>query len=384
MTARPPFPLLLLTVLGFGSLYTPQPLLPELAVTFGVDAATVSLLISVAMLPLAFAPLVYGYLLEGVPVQRMILWSAFGLAACQSGLALADAWWQLVLLRTLEGLCLPALFTALMTAISTHAPPDRVRQALAWYIATSIVGGFGGRALSGLIAEQFGWRSAFAVWALGLVIAILIATWRPTPATGHFSRPHPRVFAEVLRRKPLRFAYVSIFLVFFVFAGFLNVLPFRLLDVAPDLGSGAVGLAYGGYLVGVGMALGGEALKRRIGSEQRLLMLGVGCYLAGVSMFAIPGAAGLYAGMFAFCAGMFLIHGRLSGHVNERAGAYRGIVNGLYISSYYLGGSLGAWLLPLTYRGLGWPVLLAALAAGIAAAGLGLRAMLRAEAPGSG
>jgi YNFM family putative membrane transporter len=57
---RPSGCILFLTVLGFGSLYTPQPLLPSLAAHFGVDAGEASLLITLTMLPLALAPLFYG------------------------------------------------------------------------------------------------------------------------------------------------------------------------------------------------------------------------------------------------------------------------------------------------------------------------------------
>jgi YNFM family putative membrane transporter len=386
MRARPHPALLFLTLAGFGSLYTPQPLLPELAGAFGVDEAEASLLISVAMLPLALAPLLYGYLLEGVAVQRMLVWSSLGLALCQAGLALSAAWWQMVLLRGVEGLLLPALFTALMTAISSEAPADRVRPAMAWYIATSILGGFGGRALSGLIAEALGWRMAFALWAAGVLVALWVSLRHPVRAHGHFERPHPRVFREILSHAHYRFAYQAIFFVFFVFAGFLNVLPFRLRELSPGLGSDMIGLAYTGYLIGVGTALGGQALSARIGSERRLLALGIGAYLAGIGTFVPAAEEALYLGMLAFCGGMFLIHGRLSGHVNHLAERYRGIVNGLYIGTYYFGGSLGAWLVPWVYGTWGWHAMLAVLASAVLAAAFSLDAMLRSEnaAGGSG
>ena len=59
--ARPPLGILLLTVFGFSTLYAPQPLLPVLAEAFGRGPTEASLLITLAMLPLACAPLVYGY-----------------------------------------------------------------------------------------------------------------------------------------------------------------------------------------------------------------------------------------------------------------------------------------------------------------------------------
>ena len=51
--ARPPLVILLLSVFGFSTLYAPQPLLPVLAVDFGRAPTEASLLITLAMLPLA-------------------------------------------------------------------------------------------------------------------------------------------------------------------------------------------------------------------------------------------------------------------------------------------------------------------------------------------
>jgi YNFM family putative membrane transporter len=128
------------------------------------------------------------------------------------------------------------------------------------------------------------------------------------------------------------------------------------------------------------MALGGEPLTRRIGSEARVMALGIGLWLLGLAVFLLPEHWTLYTGMLGFCAGMFLLHGRLSGHVNHRFERYRGVVNGFYISSYYLGGSFGSWLVPLIHRNLGWTPMLAVLTLLVFAAAAGLFAMLRSEA----
>jgi len=47
--------------------------------------------------------------------------------------------------------------------------------------------------------------------------------------------------------------------------------------------------------------------------------------------------------MFLFSAGMFTIHSVLPGLVNRLGASYRSVVNGLYLSAYYLGGTLGTF-----------------------------------------
>ena len=102
MTTRPPITILLLTVIGFCVLYAPQPLLPGLATRFGIGPGEASLAITLTMLPLAFAPLFYGFVLEGLPARTMLVAATVLLALAQAGLALAGSWSQFLGWRLLE------------------------------------------------------------------------------------------------------------------------------------------------------------------------------------------------------------------------------------------------------------------------------------------
>jgi len=379
--ARPPLVILLLSVFGFCTLYAPQPLLPVLAEAFGRAPTEASLLITLTMLPLAVAPLVYGYLLVSVAARPMLAGSALLLGLCQIGLALADGWWLMLALRLLIGLCLPALFTALMTFVAATAAPERLRQALAWYIASTILGGFAGRALSGLVASLANWRLALGLWAPALLAMGLWALRLPGNQESRFSRVSPRIFLAVMERPGAPQAYLAVFCIFFVFASVLNVLPFHLAQRDPGTGTAGIGFAYLGYLSGLLVSLNTERLSHWCRAEGPLYTLGLGLYALGVGLFALSGMGGTYLAMFAFCGGMFLIHTRLSGQINQMGGTYRGVVNGIYIASYYLGGSLGSWLAVAIYRSLGWEPFLMAVALVLALAGYGLNGMLRREGP---
>lgn len=374
--ARPPLGILLLTVCGFSTLYAPQPLLPVLAEAFGKGPTDASLLITLAMLPLAVAPLVYGYLLESVPARPMLAGSALLLGLCQIGLALADDWWLLLALRLLTGLCLPALFTALMTFVASSATTENLRQALAWYIASTILGGFSGRALSGLVASVWDWRVALGIWSPALLVMGLWALSLPGSQESRFLRVTPRVFLVVMARPGTPQAYLTVFSIFFVFAAVLNVLPFHMAGQDPGTGAAGIGFAYLGYLSGLLVSLNAERLSHLFHSEGPLYSLGLGLYALGLMLFAWSGAGGVYLAMFAFCGGMFLIHTRLSGQINQLGGLQRGVVNGIYIAAYYAGGSLGSWLAVEVYRHLGWLGFLATVALVLVMAGFGLWGML--------
>jgi len=63
---------LIATVIAFSTLYIPQPMLPLLAGRFEVSAGEAGLLMTLAMLPLAFAPVLYGYFLQAIPARLML------------------------------------------------------------------------------------------------------------------------------------------------------------------------------------------------------------------------------------------------------------------------------------------------------------------------
>src|SRR6266704_1147434 len=63
------------TVFAYVVLYSPQPLLPFLANTFGVAKSQAALLITVTMLPMSIAPLSYGYLLESISATKILRWA---------------------------------------------------------------------------------------------------------------------------------------------------------------------------------------------------------------------------------------------------------------------------------------------------------------------
>jgi len=108
------------TFVAFCTLYTPQPLLPLLASEFSISPGDAGLLMTVTLLPLGIAPVVYGYFLQAIPARLMLSVALFLLMLDQFAFYLASEFWQLILLRSVQGLLLPAIFTALMTYLREH------------------------------------------------------------------------------------------------------------------------------------------------------------------------------------------------------------------------------------------------------------------------
>jgi len=346
------------TVLSFCTLYTPQPILPLLSAEFGVSAADSALLVTLTLAPLGLAPIVYGYFLQAIPARTMLRGAVLLLILDQLAFFFATAFWHLLALRFLQGLLLPAIFTALMTYCATMARPGEVRRAMGWYIGATVLGGFLSRVLSGALVEWVGWQWMFVCMGLALLPLWVALRYTDADAEINFQRLDLRSIRRVLSDPLYRHCYLVLFAAFLVFSGVLNLLPFRSSDIDPAIGPFGISLAYTGYLVCVPIAILSERMIRAIGGVRRALLTGLGVNFIGLAAYLSPNIPALFATMFIFAAGMFSIHAALSGLVNERATEHKGVVNGLYVSVYYLSGALGSWLPGYVYQYSGWTTFL--------------------------
>lgn len=360
-------------VLTFATLYAPQPLLPVLAADFGVTPSAAALLVSVTLLPLAAAPIVYGFLLQSVSVKRMLVMALAGLAVTSAALARADSYGLFLALRGVQGLILPALMTALMTYVASTVPAARMAGAMAAYVAATVAGGFLGRTFSGQVSEWLGWPGMLEVLAALLALTGLAMTRLGAEPRAGFGRVRVQVLGPLLATPGIAQAYFTIFCAFFVFASLLNFLPFRLTGLDEAMGPGRISLMYAGYLMGIVVALASGRMARIAGTQKRLVIWGLWVYLGATLLFLVPSVPFMFLAMFVFCAGMFTVHGVLPGLVNRLAPEYKGLVNGLYLSAYYFGGALGAWLPGYLLDYAGWTAFTFLLAAVLVVALLTMR-----------
>ena len=356
------------TVVTFCSLYAAQPIQPLFKSEFQLSNFQAILFTTLMMAPLGVAPLVYGYLLESFSAKVMLRWALFLLGVLELFFATADSYFTLLALRGIQGLMIPAILTSLMTYISYTSPSNKVQHNIAAYIAATIVGGFLGRFLSGLFTDLFGWR--FFFFALGLLLMLNSYLLRGMARDAKLQYARPR-FAEItalLRSKPYVWIYASIFCLFFVFAALMNFLPFELKRINPASRETGVGLLYLGYGMGLLVSLNTRRIIRYFGREVDAIAVGILVFALGTLSFMVEKYLVMFLGMFVFCAGLFTAHSLLSGLVNKLAQDNKAIANGLYISFYYTGGTLGSVLPGAVFQRYGWQAFLVQLLVMIALA----------------
>ena len=348
-------PIIFNTILALSVLYAPQPLLPVLSQHFGVSREAAAALTTVTFIPLALAPLAYGYLLETVSPVRVLKIAVPLLALTELLFAGTSSFPFLIFIRLIQGLLVPAILTSLMTYLSGRSSADTIQRVMAMYIAATIFGGFIGRATSGLIANLFGWRVSFVVLAITLILGFLTLFKLPETADLKIVKPQPKALLDVLRKPAFLSIYLSIFCLFLIFAAVMNFLPFRLTELNDQANELKIGLMYSGYMMGIVTSLGAPKIISWFNGELKAIRIGLICLALSLVGLAANQVWLLFVMMFFFCGAMFLVHSTASGLVNQLAGNdHRGLTNGLYVAFYYAGGSIGSFAPGIIYRYYGW------------------------------
>jgi YNFM family putative membrane transporter len=111
---------------AFVNLYSPQALLPELSHEFGVGAGEISALITASSAAIALTAPFTGALADVIGRKRLITAAAFVIVI--PTLMMAWAWTvpQLVVLRFVQGLLLPPIFTVAVAYVGDEWPPADV------------------------------------------------------------------------------------------------------------------------------------------------------------------------------------------------------------------------------------------------------------------
>ncbi len=162
-----------IVALGFGLV---APVLPQYARSFGVGVAAASAIVSAfALMRLVFAP-VSGRLVQRLGERSVYLSGLLIVALSTGACALAQGYWQLIVLRSLGGIG-STMFTvsSLGLVIRMSPPGERGRVSGLWstgFLAGSLGGPLVGGALAGL-----GLRMPFVIYAVALLVASAVVFW---------------------------------------------------------------------------------------------------------------------------------------------------------------------------------------------------------------
>ena len=231
----------------FGLLYCVQPLMPEFSHDYGVSEAGAAMSLSLTTGVLAFAMLFAGALSDAWGRKSVMVASLLSSALLVLVTAVMPGWPALLFVRTLLGLTLSGLPAVAMTYLGEEMDVESIGLGMGLYISGSAVGGMGGRLITGVMTDFFGWRIGVAVVGVIGVLAALVF-WRALPPSRHFVAQPLRWrtvlgrFNGMFRDRGLPWLFVEGFLLLGAFVTVYNYLGYRLLAPPYNLSQTVVGL----------------------------------------------------------------------------------------------------------------------------------------------
>jgi MFS transporter, YNFM family, putative membrane transport protein len=351
---------------AFVNLYSPQSLLPELASEFGVGAAGISALMTATTAAIALTAPFTGALADVLGRKRLITAAGFAVVVPTLMMMFAQSVPQLVALRFAQGLLLPPIFTVAVAYVGDEWPPADVPRVAGLFISGSSVGGFCGRFVTGGVADLFGWRASFLAVSLLTLLGALIVTLA-LPRERSFVRSGGpmaagRQMLAHLRNPRLLAIYAVGFGVLFNFIATFTYVSFHLAEAPYFFSPTLLGALFATYLAGSFVAPWvGRAIL--LFGRRRFILGVIGVWICGALMLLAPPVWVIIVGL-ALCATCGMLCQAVStGYVITTAKEGRSSAAGLYASSFYIGGSAGAFLIGLVWHAAGWSGCVAAIIA---------------------
>ncbi len=330
-----------------------------LARVFQATESQVGTTISASTLGVAISAALLAVFAERADRKRMIVRSMAALALCSILAATATDLRSLAVWRFLEGLVTPGVFILSIAYITEEWPAQRVPRVMSVYVAGTVFGGFVGRLLGGLVGAAFGWRVVFvALGVLGLLgMAATVRLLRPAVRTprrrGHDSLLQP--LWNNLRNRLLLSTFGVGFCMLFTLVSMFSFVTFYLTAPPFGLSTQQVSWLFAVYLIGLVATLAIGGVLVRIGLRRGML-LAVGSCLLGATLTLVTSVWVVALGLSFVGAGVFLAQTCANSFLRDAAPeGHRVAAAGMYICSYYIGGTVGGVLSGWVLRAAGWP-----------------------------
>jgi MFS family permease len=145
------------------------------------------------------------------------------------------------------------------------------------------------------------------------------------------------------------------FCMLFTLVSSFSYVTFYLASAPFYLSTTALSYLFSVYLVGLCATLGAGTVLARVGLRHGMLGAIALC-LSGIVLTLIPSLVAVAVGLSVASAGVFIAQTCANSFLRDAApGGARVSAAGLYICSYYIGGTVGGVLPGLFWKGAGWP-----------------------------
>lgn len=250
----------------------------------------------------------------------------------------------------------PQMFVPLTAQLSS---PEERSKNVAFVMSGLLIGILGSRVFSGLVGHHFGWQSIYFI-AIGIMLVLWIFIIILLPDTkstfkGTYAKLLKSMIVLIKQRPDLRIAAIRGALSLASFQAFWTTLPFFLEQPPFNAGSDVAGVL---GLAGIGGALaalyvGGIADKI---NKSILIIVSASLMMLAWIFFGIWGTtyAALIIGIFVLDVGLQSIHITNQSIIFARDTDAVNRLNTVYMTCYFIGGSIGAYIGGWAWSSFGW------------------------------
>jgi predicted MFS family arabinose efflux permease len=318
----------------------------------------VSLTITATTLAVALIAPFVGLLSDAVGRKVIIVAATVGLAVPMALAATATSLDSLIAWRFMQGVFIPGIFSIALAYIGEEWDGNDRGLATSAYVSGNVFGSVSGRVVSGVVASNFGWHMSFIVLS-GLLLLGATTVGLLLPRSKNFL-PHSSVGAglQAMRRHFSNRSLLAVFVIgfntLFVFVGVFTYVTFYLSAPPFLLGTAIIGSMFLLNLFGaVATPIAGRWMDK-VG-YRKVLCVALLTSAAGALLTLASNLIPIFVGLALVSMGVFVANSAASSQLSLVAGKARSSAAGLYVASYYIGGSVGAVLPGLAYARAGWP-----------------------------
>ncbi len=339
------------------NMYAPQAVLPMLSEEFGVGPAGISQIMTVNALAVALTAPFAGVVADMLGRRRVIVIAMALLVIPDVMMAYSSSLETLLAWRFVQGLFLPPIFAVSVAYIGGEWPAGEATGVTGLFIAATAVGGFAGRLVTAALAEPVGWRFAMSanagLTALGAIAIVLMLPRERNVVRAVSLSASLRQMLMHLRQTRLLATYMVGFGIMFSFIAAFTYIGFVLAAPPFNLSASAIGLVFSVYLVSLVTTPYAGRLVGRFG--RRNVGLGaLSLWLCGILLTLLPSVPAIVLGLMIAAGSGFLVQTCCQSFVATHVGEGKSSAIGLYVTSFYIGGSFGGLLPGLLWNVTGW------------------------------
>ena len=344
--------------ISVANLYYNQPLLNKISEDLRVSEFTANLIpmttqIGYALGLLFIIPLGDLYKRRNIIVINFLL-----LSVSMSGFAVAQNIYFVLLASLITGICsvMPQIFIPIAAQFSQ---PEKKAQNVGVLVSGLLTGILGSRVVSGIVGEYWGWRTIFYIASVLMLICIFVIVRilpdMPSNYKGTYTGLMKSVFTLVKENATLRLVSLRAGICFGCFLTLWACLAFKMSGAPFYAGNNVIGML---GLCGIAGAMTASFVGKFVRILGIRMFNYIGCSIMILSWLILYFFQDSYIGIIA---GFILIDiGMQCVQISNQTCALSLVpqasnrVNTIFMTTYFLGGSLGTFLAGTFWHQFGW------------------------------